>query len=326
MPARYFRNRLPEYVAGIEAPWLRALAEEHVTAFLNTLAAQPVPSEPSLYTGAAGISYSLWRAARAAHLPTTFNQAELLGVAARLARSALATVHRQSARRYGWSLLAGHAGVYCTSALVLRTYALVAKRLGQRSLAAGLFQEERQCVQEFVGLHSLACHCEEDEVLYGRSGYLLGCLMLNRAQPDSVPSEVIQRVVQAIIDSGACTAAQPACLPQLLLCMAGTAARYVSSAAGSSQAGTWHACTTAQRFPPLCCTCGLRGLTLCLILALHMACWVSIVPPVVAGRRCAAVLPGWPTPLMFVWHGKPYLGCAHGLQGGSAMRQASPSL
>lgn len=207
---RYFRNNLPDDSlarGGIPAPRLRALAREHVTALATVLAAQPTPSKPSVYAGAAGIAYSLWRAVHAACFPSAA-QEELLGVAAGLARSALATIQRQPPQRHGCSLLAGHAGVYCIGALVLRSCALLAERQGEQALAADLFVEEQQCVQQFAGLHSLACGCNEDEVLYGRAGYLLGCLRLNRARPASISAVAIQQVVQAMIESGEC----PACV------------------------------------------------------------------------------------------------------------------
>ena len=47
--------------------------------------------------------------------------------------------------------------------------------------------------------------CQEDEVLYGRAGYLLGCLLLNkRLQPEggAVPQERVAAVVRAIVESG----------------------------------------------------------------------------------------------------------------------------
>lgn len=161
------------------------------------------------------------------------------------ARSALAGVARQPPERYGWALLAGHAGVYCAAALVLSAAAGLAQREGRADAAASLQAEAAQSVQQYAALQRLACSsaCQEDEVwrgrlqsrgwrerqrradagaaacslphdtpralsplaqvLYGRSGYLLGGLLLNRQlAPGAVPAEALQAVVQAIISSG----------------------------------------------------------------------------------------------------------------------------
>lgn len=79
-----------------------------------------------------------------------------------------------------------------------------------------LRQEQRWCLQQFIALHRFACSttCQEDEVLYGRSGYLLGCLLLNKQlHPEAVPTEVLQDVVACIVHAGRqCAAAEsPPC-------------------------------------------------------------------------------------------------------------------
>lgn len=130
---------------------------------------------------------------------------DLLGAAERWARAALDGVARQPPERCGWSLLAGHAGVYCAGALVLSASAELAQRLGRGEHAAGLRQQAEHAVAQYVALQRLACsaECEEDEVLCGRSGYLLGCLLLNHhLRPGSVPAPAMQEVVSAIIHSG----------------------------------------------------------------------------------------------------------------------------
>lgn len=85
--------------------------------------------------------------------------------AERLARDALEALAGQSPDQHGWSLLAGHAGVYCTAALVLESSAHLAERRGWHGKAAVLRHERQQAVHQFVGLHGLACSssCQEDE-------------------------------------------------------------------------------------------------------------------------------------------------------------------
>lgn len=91
----------------------------------------------------------------------------------RYAHAALEGVAHQPPERYGWSLLSGHAGVYCTGALVLSAAAELAQREGRASAAAALQREAAQLVQRYAALQRLACSsaCEEDEV--GLVGVLL---------------------------------------------------------------------------------------------------------------------------------------------------------
>ena len=222
---------------------------------------------PHAAAGAAGIAYALWHAHRQTSRLTAvaFSEEELLDRAEQYARVALGGTARQApGEHYGWSLLAGQAGVYATAALVFDAGADLAERQGRQARAAGLRQERQQWVQQYCALHRLACSsaCQEDEVgsapgprwllpkvlpqhalhlqasnkvppirppyhhhhrhcppvlppwqvLYGRSGYLLGCLLLNnQLQPGSVPQEAMQSVVEAIIASG-----ELCCLLQLL--------------------------------------------------------------------------------------------------------------
>ena len=81
-------------------------------------------------------------------------------------RAALAGVARQPPERYGWALLAGHAGVYCTAALVLSAAARLAQQEGRAEAAGSLQTEAAQAVQQYAALQRLACSsaCQEDEV------------------------------------------------------------------------------------------------------------------------------------------------------------------
>lgn len=299
---------------------------------------------PHAAAGAAGIAYALWHAHRqTATLTAVASEEELLSSAEQYARAALAGTARQApGEHYGWSLLAGHAGVYATAALVFDASADLAEKQGRQARAAGLRQELQQWVQQYSTMSRLACSgaCQEDEVgpatksaaslcctcrhdrqfhssgnligaphpppfplssppacaaplqvLYGRSGYLLGCLLLNsQLQPGSVPQEAMQSVVEAIIASG-----EPCCLPQALPHL-------------------WPSLPTASRS---CITCA------------------ALEEPKerCAGRSLAVHLRSpatFPTPLFYLWppgpDASPYLGAAHGLMGEPACQCAAALL
>jgi hypothetical protein len=135
------------------------------------------------------------------------------------------------------------------------------------------------------------------QVLYGRSGYLLGCLLLNsQLQPGSVPRAAMQAVVEAIISSG-----EPCCLPS----------------ATCTAAASCHTCPSL----PLA-SCPFAPGTTCSAQRAH-------------GQRCAGwSLAGhlrsqatFPSPLFYMWppgpDASPYLGAAHGLMGEPACQLAA---
>lgn len=194
-------------------------------------------------TGTAGVAYALWHAHRhAAKLADAVSEGELLAAAERYAAAALEGIaHKSPDTHYGWSLLAGHAGVYATQALVASAAAGWAERQGDAGRAAALRGAAAAAVASYAQLGGLTADssvCEDDECLYGRSGYLLGALLLNRQLAGrgcgGVPAGALQAAVASIVQSGR------------------------GAAAGSG------------------------------------------------------------SPLFFLWHGKPYLGAAHGMIGPSA--------
>ncbi|KAL4448123.1 hypothetical protein ABPG75_005342 [Micractinium tetrahymenae] len=278
MPARYFRNRLPDYVPGTPV----AVDVPHTLQTFSAVLREVLGAssrKPSVYTGAVGVAYALWHCARhVQQLAPAATEADLLGSAERYARAALEGIASQPPDHYGWSLLAGHAGVYATAALVFDAAAAAAERHGRGSAAEGLRVEREQCVQHYAALSSLAASsaCQEDEVLYGRSGYLLGCLLLDRhlsAGSLRVTGDAMQMVVQAVIASGRRLAGRlrdRSTFPTPLFYM------WPPGPDASPYLGAAH---------------GLMG------------------------RRQAAAAPGCPSPLWFQWHGKPYLGAAHGMTG-----------
>ncbi|KAL4449388.1 hypothetical protein ABPG77_007032 [Micractinium sp. CCAP 211/92] len=218
MPARHFHNHLPDYAPGNQVAVNVAHTLQTFSAVLQDVLKAPT-RKPSVYTGAAGVAYALWHCARhAPQLAPAVSQAALLSGAERYARAALEGIASQPPERYGWSLLAGHAGVYATGALVFDAAAAAAEQQGRGDAADGLRAERERCVQRYAALGSLAASstCQEDEVLYGRSGYLLGCLLLDRHLSTGslrVTDDAIQMVVQAVVALGCrqAAAAGPGC-------------------------------------------------------------------------------------------------------------------
>ena len=161
-------TRVLQFVSRQQHPPMAAAA-----AATAPLPADPVPI-PTAPAGAAGCAYALWHAHRhSAALAGAVTEAELLGGAERYARAALDGVAGQPPERYGWALLAGHAGVYCTGALVLSASAALAQRQGRTDAAAALQGEAADAVQRFCAVQRLACSaaCEEDEVGAGGEGW-----------------------------------------------------------------------------------------------------------------------------------------------------------
>ncbi len=113
------------------------------------------------------MAYALWHCARhAPQLTPAVSQADLLSGAERYARAALEGIASQPPERYGWSLLAGHAGIYAAGALVFDAAAAAAEQQGRGDAADGLRAERERCVQHYAALSSLAASstCQEDEV------------------------------------------------------------------------------------------------------------------------------------------------------------------
>lgn len=104
------------------------------------------------------MAYALWHAARhAPALAPATSEEYLLGGAQRYAAAALAAVAGQPPERYGWALLAGQAGVYCTGALVYDAAVALAAREGRSADAAAAAAERQHCVQAYAALQPLAC-------------------------------------------------------------------------------------------------------------------------------------------------------------------------
>jgi len=93
---------------------------------------------------------------------------------------------------YPWSLMAGEGGAYVVAALCA---AHQADQQGRR--------EALEHAAAYASLAPLAIHCKEDEFLYGKAGYLLGCLLLNKhVAKNVVPVSVLQDLSASILNAG----------------------------------------------------------------------------------------------------------------------------
>lgn len=94
---------------------------------------------------------------------------------------------------YPWSLLFGEGGAYVVAALC-------ASHQGDQR--GGV--EALRFVDAYVHLaRRVLVQCREDELLYGKAGYLLGCLLLNKhVAKDAIPESVLQDISASILNSG----------------------------------------------------------------------------------------------------------------------------
>eukprot|EP00210_Caulerpa_lentillifera_P002721 g2601.t1 len=144
----------------------------------------------SVYTGISGVSFALLRllTSDVVSFPLQVEQMQLTRRiiwerVLRNVRYSMETMREQSEKRYGWSVLCGHAGVYCVSAIVLNE-ACKASDLTVE-IPSRLNDESHRALRKFINLSVLVNSftidqngTPEDEVLYGRAGYLLGVLLL----------------------------------------------------------------------------------------------------------------------------------------------------
>eukprot|EP00887_Chlorella_sp_A99_P007482 scaffold2.g7482.t1 len=214
--SRYFPNRLGD-AAVAAAAVTKKVHLESLRAALDYCLQRP-GSKPSVYTGAAGVAYACWHVHRhAGAVAAVLPPAELLASGVELARAARAAVEQRPRRDAGWSLLAGHAGVFATAALCLHAAARAEEVAGRVQHGGLLRSEMEECVREYRDLAALALRADEDEFLYGRTGWLFGAAMLNRhVHPDAVPAEAVQSVVEKVLSSGRAlvgTLREPAAFP-----------------------------------------------------------------------------------------------------------------
>ncbi|PFH34655.1 lanthionine synthetase C family protein [Besnoitia besnoiti] len=151
--------------------------------------------EPSVYVGAPGIAFAFLKLAT---IQTGEQRETSLATASRLLSPEVLDAGLQHATRHpslGPSLLSGPAGFFLVLAL---------QAWKPSTPLASQPAAYRSAVQSYESYANFAIHeLDSDEWLYGRAGYLYGCLFLNHLVPGSVPESVINQTAKTILESGA---------------------------------------------------------------------------------------------------------------------------
>ncbi|KAG5330436.1 LANC2 protein, partial [Acromyrmex charruanus] len=139
-------------------------------------------SDYSVYTGQAGIAYTLYRYGK------YYNDSEYINMAAEI----LQRCTTEFKSRHEVTFLTGTVGPLALAAVILHSQ-----------------QEKEQAEQLILKLKSLSTYVLDkhsgvpDELLYGRAGYLTGLLYLNsNILPAPIEADLIKQVVSCIINSG----------------------------------------------------------------------------------------------------------------------------
>lgn len=175
--ARHIPNRCPDYKPGQEVKIDGLAIARRLNRTLDAIIASPgAAAKPSVYNGAAGIAYSLCHVLNvpeaAAHLD---DAPRLASAAVELADRALAYYHHHPGG-VPWSLLFGEAGAHLVAAVASATAARAGVTPAADLLAAAERHVERYIQYAEISASSV---CQDDDILYGRAGYLTGCLLLN---------------------------------------------------------------------------------------------------------------------------------------------------
>eukprot|EP00922_Rhytidocystis_sp_ex-Travisia-forbesii_P070747 GHVS01105633.1.p1 GENE.GHVS01105633.1~~GHVS01105633.1.p1 ORF type:complete len:450 (-),score=17.04 GHVS01105633.1:239-1588(-) len=155
--------------------------------------------DPTIYVGAPGIAYAFLKMSLFVHNP---REAASMVERAKsyLSPHVLATSLKDSERHgVGPSIMCGAAGIHLIHALC----GLIEN--GNQST------EFRDAVAKYASLSDTAMHIDSDEWLYGRSGYLHGCLLLNELVPNSIRVELVDQLASCVINSGKSTSAAIGC-------------------------------------------------------------------------------------------------------------------
>jgi hypothetical protein len=99
-----------------------------------------------------------------------------------------------------YSLLFGEAGCRAIAAVCA---AEAARRISTPAESTRLLEEARAHVEVFRSLAPCAVSADEDEFLYGKAGYLFGCLFLNKhIGENTISDEILTSVAMAMLRSG----------------------------------------------------------------------------------------------------------------------------
>lgn len=184
---RQFKNTLPDYKPGGGAGIDRSKIVRHLKHTLDVVTAdEDARRKPSIYTGGSGIAYSLCHVLQVPDVASLLpNASSLAPMSVDFSTKALQQHYRRPSGA-PWSLLFGEAGAHLVAALSHSTAACL-----DPGATCDLHAASFRHVQNFLHYSEIAASpaCHEDEFLYGRAGYLMGCLILNDYFTYGVPRE-----------------------------------------------------------------------------------------------------------------------------------------
>jgi hypothetical protein len=215
--ARAFSNTMPDYgdlsiedvskmeddireTVKVELARLQRLMEEKYEASsISAPASIPRNSKPdySIYTGLGGNAYMYWKLSehyqRQCNLTEARRCLQLAVIAIETALSLIGSLERLHVRTYiGVSFYIGDAGIYALASIIY--------------CRANKLDKSKECLELLLSQCDKALQVDEDEVLYGRAGFLFCLMVVGKYLPGSFPTDKIRsaskRVAEAIIESG----------------------------------------------------------------------------------------------------------------------------
>lgn len=150
-------------------------------------------------SGSGGIAAALWHISRVPTIDEVL-PSNLPRTAVQLALSSLQLQERRPAGPRH-ALLFGESGSLVVGALCYKAVADTATSDEERS---ELIRDAEGCCAAFERLAPVALASEEDEFLYGKAGYLFGCLILNANFSEILPisDEVLTSLARSLLMSG----------------------------------------------------------------------------------------------------------------------------
>eukprot|EP00884_Botryococcus_braunii_P020349 jgi/Botrbrau1/6999/Bobra.0165s0029.1 len=198
---RYFTNRLPDYEGSREVIIDRVLLSRNLQRIVEYVLEKPT-RKPTVYTGAAGIAYMVYHVGFRCEIAASNLHLRNINIetATTIGDQAKAAVKMWDLDQHSISLLSGHAGVLLTSALVHDW----SQKVQEGAAASNSEAECQSSLSQLCALTDFArLPAADDEVLYGRAGYVLAGLLANAMiGPGTVPQNLIDEVSLRLIQAG----------------------------------------------------------------------------------------------------------------------------
>eukprot|EP00890_Picochlorum_soloecismus_P000132 jgi/Picsp_1/1119/NSC_04601-R1_lanc-like protein 2-like len=207
---RYFTNTLKEQNLGALEPEIyRDWALECMKDILQILEQECLGHEPSNYTGHGGVAYAMYHLnncirRQGKELPEDIKQL-LHHFAEKSLEYAELSFHALEGKSHEWSIFFGQAGAAVVSALCWQTLYNI------NNHNVDLSSKVVARVQRFIEISKSAQdvkECKEDEMLYGRAGYILGWTFLEASLDPRFSSYLksntnhLVSVARTILDQG----------------------------------------------------------------------------------------------------------------------------